>query len=65
MIVMVPMRAALGLARATAEHGFIGDNLFAIQKDLIVLMGEVGVATEDLPRYVKDGFSLVDRKSVV
>jgi cob(I)alamin adenosyltransferase len=30
-----------------------------IQKDLIVLMGEMGVATEDLPRYVKDGYSLV------
>jgi cob(I)alamin adenosyltransferase len=53
------LNAALGLARATAEHGFVGDNLFAIQKDLIVLMGELGVLPEDLPRYVKDGFSLV------
>ena len=31
----------------------------AIQKDLIVLMGELGVLPEDLPRYVKDGYSLV------
>jgi cob(I)alamin adenosyltransferase len=53
------LNAALGLARATAEHGFVGDNLFAIQKDLIVLMGELGVLPDDLPRYVKDGFSLV------
>ena len=53
------LNAALGMARATAEQSFVGDNLLAIQKDLIVLMGELGVAPEDLPRYVKDGFSLV------
>jgi cob(I)alamin adenosyltransferase len=53
------LNAALGLARATAAENFISDNLFAIQKDLIALMGEVGVLTEDLPRYSKDGFSVV------
>ena len=53
------LNAALGLARATATEGFVGDNLLAIQKDLIVLMGELCVQPEDLPRYVKDGHSLV------
>jgi len=53
------LNAALGLARAPAIHDFVRDNLLAIQKDLVVLMGEIGVATEDLPRYVKDGYSLV------
>ena len=53
------LNAALGLARASAEHDFVRDNLLAIQKDLIVLMGETGVATEDLPRYVKDGYPVV------
>jgi cob(I)alamin adenosyltransferase len=53
------LNAALGLARATAAENFVSENLFAIQKNLIVLMGEVGVMTEDLPRYAKDGFSLV------
>jgi cob(I)alamin adenosyltransferase len=53
------LNAALGLARATAEHDFVRGNLLAIQKDLIVLMGEVSVATEDLPRYTKDGYSLI------
>jgi cob(I)alamin adenosyltransferase len=53
------LNAALGMARATATEKFIAENLFAIQKDLIVLMGEAGVAVEDLPRYVKDGYSLV------
>jgi cob(I)alamin adenosyltransferase len=53
------LNAALGLARATAEHGFVRDNLLAIQKDLVTLMGELAVANEDLERYVKGGFSLV------
>jgi cob(I)alamin adenosyltransferase len=53
------LNAALGLARATATENFVSENLFAIQKNLVVLMGEVGLLTEDLPRYVKDGYSLV------
>jgi cob(I)alamin adenosyltransferase len=53
------LNAVLGMARATATENFASENLLAIQKDLIVLMGEVSVATEDLPRYAKDGFSLV------
>jgi cob(I)alamin adenosyltransferase len=53
------LNAALGLARATATKNFVGENLFSIQNNLIVLMGEVGVLPEDLPRYAKDGFSLV------
>jgi len=53
------LNATLGLARATAEHDFVRDNLFAIQKDLVVLMGELGVQPEDLERYVKDGYPLV------
>jgi cob(I)alamin adenosyltransferase len=53
------LNAALGHARATAEHDFIRDNLFHIQKDLVTLMGELATAVEDLPRYVKDGYSLV------
>ena len=58
------LNSALGLARATAEHDFVRANLVPIQNDLIVLMGELAVATEDLERYTKDGYSLVtpDRK---
>jgi cob(I)alamin adenosyltransferase len=47
------------MARATAEHGFVGDNLLLIQNDLVILMGELAVAREDRERYVKDGYSLV------
>jgi cob(I)alamin adenosyltransferase len=53
------LNAALGAARAAASSGFLRDNLLAMQKDLIVLMGETGVATEDLPRYAKDGHPVV------
>jgi cob(I)alamin adenosyltransferase len=53
------LNAALGLARATAGHAFIRENLPMIQKDLVVLMGELCVQPEDLTRYAKDGYSLV------
>ncbi len=53
------LNAALGLARAMAEHDFIRENLYAIQKDLVVLMGELCVQPEDLARYVEDGYSPV------
>ncbi len=53
------LNAALGLARATAEHDFIRNNLLEIQKDLVVLMGELAVANEDVERYIKGGFLLV------
>jgi len=53
------LNAALGVARAATEQEFLRDNLFAIQKDLVTLMGEAGVMTGDLPRYVKDGYSVV------
>ena len=53
------LNAALGVARPSAEHDFVRGNLLAIQKDLIVLMGELCVQPEDLSRYVKDGYLLV------
>jgi cob(I)alamin adenosyltransferase len=53
------LNAALGLARASAADNFVRDNLFWIQKSLVDLMGEVGVMIEDLPRYAKDGYTLV------
>lgn len=53
------LNSALGLARATAEQPFVRDNLLAIQKNLVVLMGELAVAPEDLARYQQDGYSLV------
>ncbi|HEX5400046.1 MAG TPA: cob(I)yrinic acid a,c-diamide adenosyltransferase [Verrucomicrobiae bacterium] len=53
------LNAALGVARASTQKGFVCDNVVMIQKDLIVLMGELGVMPEDLSRYTQKGFSLV------
>jgi len=53
------LNAALGLARATATEKFVSENLFWIQKNLVDVMGEVGVLPQDLPRYVKAGHALV------
>ena len=53
------LTALLGMARASTRNQFLLANLEAIQKELIVLMGELATAIEDLPRFVKDGFRLV------
>lgn len=54
--------AAIGLARAHAPGaGFVslGEDLRRIQKQLVVVMGEVATSPEDLGRYATDGFELV------
>jgi cob(I)alamin adenosyltransferase len=56
------LNTALGLARATAEHDFVREVVLAIQRDLVVLMGELAVVAEDLPRYTGDGNPLVTPK---
>ena len=64
------LNAALGLARVTASDLFVSDQIYAVQKELIIVMGELATAPEDLPRYTKDGFSLttpvmVDRLTAI
>jgi cob(I)alamin adenosyltransferase len=53
------LNTAIGMARATATAPFVADNLLLIQRDLVILMGELATAAVDLPRYVNDGFKLV------
>jgi cob(I)alamin adenosyltransferase len=53
------LNAALGFARASAQHEFLEENLLTIQKQLVTVMGELAVAAEDLERYAKDGYPLV------
>ena len=53
------LNAALGLARAHATTDFLRENLLWIQKSLVDVMGEVGVVTEDLPRYASQGYALI------
>jgi cob(I)alamin adenosyltransferase len=53
------LNAALGMARALSPESAVGGEIIAIQKDLVILMGELATAAEDMARYVKDGFSVV------
>ena len=53
------LNAALGMARAQTADNRLGDELLAIQKQLITVMGELATAPEDRERYVRDGFVLV------
>ena len=53
------LNAALGMARAAATDAAAKDQLISTQKDLVILMGELATAPEDLPRFLKDGFSTV------
>ncbi len=64
------LNAALGLARVTADKGFIADELLSVQKELILVMGELATAPEDLQRYCKDGYdvtttAMVDRLTAI
>jgi cob(I)alamin adenosyltransferase len=53
------LNAAIGVARAQSTEPFLQENLLSIQKDLVVLMGELATGVDDLERYVKDGFHRV------
>jgi cob(I)alamin adenosyltransferase len=53
------LNATLGLARALSKDAFVSGEILATQKDLIIVMGELATAPEDLDRYVKDGFHVV------
>ena len=58
------LNAALGVARAVLQDGFVTEKILAIQKELVVLMGELAVAPEDRERYAKGGFQFVDAAMV-
>lgn len=52
------VNAALGMARVTAPDSFTQDLLLSVQKELILVMGELATAPQDLARYAKDGYQL-------
>ncbi len=52
------LTAAFGLARAISDKKFVSEQIFAVQKDLIIMMGELATAPEDRQRYIKEGFEL-------
>src|SRR5688572_1600553 len=54
------LNAALGLARAAGDASM----LLPIQKELVGLMGELATLEEDMPRYIKDGYPVIDAEAV-
>jgi cob(I)alamin adenosyltransferase len=58
------LTAALGLARASSDDKFVTEQILAVQKELINVMGELSTLPEDRQRYAKDGFQIVDPKMV-
>ena len=58
------LTAALGLARSISPDKFVSDQIFAVQKELIVIMGELAMAPADRERYLKDGFQLTTAEMV-
>jgi cob(I)alamin adenosyltransferase len=58
------LTAALGVARSISTDKFLSGEIFATQKDLIVVMGEVATAPGDRERYIKDGFHLTTAEMV-
>jgi cob(I)alamin adenosyltransferase len=58
------LTAALGLARSISPDKFVSDQVFAVQKDLIIIMGELAMAPSDRERYFKDGFQLTTTEMV-
>src|ERR1700736_5267279 len=53
------LNAALGLVRAATEEKLIQDVVLSVQKELVVLMGELAIADEDRERFIKDGYETV------
>ena len=53
------LNAGLGSVRATSSDERLRSQIFAIQQELISLMGEIATLPEDSARYVKDGFPQV------
>src|SRR5882724_2652051 len=59
------LNAALGFVRATVSEPFVTEAVLAIQKELVILMGELAVAPEDRDRYALSGrFKFVEAPMV-
>jgi cob(I)alamin adenosyltransferase len=58
------LNSALGMARAVAAEKLVQEVTFSVQKELVILMGELAVADEDRDRYLRDGYDVVSETMV-
>ena len=53
------LNSALGMCRAFSSDPFLTDPILTIQRELITVMGEIGLLAEDRERYQAKGFRVV------
>lgn len=58
------LNAALGMVRAFCEVPFVVERVLEIQKELVVLMGELAVASGDMEKYQQKGHKPVGAEFV-
>ena len=58
------LNAALGMARAWSEDAQVSERILEVQKELVILMGELACAEEDRGRYRDKGFQFVEEPMV-
>lgn len=58
------LNAALGTVRGAVDDAFVAEAVLSIQKELVVLMGELAVVPEDRDRYEAGGHTFVDAAMV-
>lgn len=58
------LNAALGMVRAFCENSFVCERVLEIQRELVLVMGELAVASGDVRRYEEKGHPPVDEAMV-
>jgi cob(I)alamin adenosyltransferase len=58
------LNAALGMARAWNGDPFIAEKVLVVQKELVILMGELACVEEDRGRYMEKGFQFIEEPHV-
>jgi cob(I)alamin adenosyltransferase len=53
------LNSSLGLVRATTSEKLIQEVVLSVQKELVILMGELALHDDDRERYIKDGYKIV------
>src|SRR5260370_37730592 len=53
------LNSSLGLVRATTSELLIQKVVLSVQKELVILMGELALRDDDRERYIKDGYKIV------
>jgi cob(I)alamin adenosyltransferase len=58
------LNSALGVVRVSTSDAFTLEQVYSVQKELIIVMGELATAGDDLERFQKDGYQLTNSAMV-